>query len=244
MIGHRETHFDICEVLSKEFPEVEFDDRLRENPGEKLNDLEFAKQLAEGFDVYINEAFASSHRKHASIVALPRWMKSQGKEVALGERFAKESEQLDRVWSVQGVRVLVIGGVKIDDKQKFAEEMKERFQYVLRGGKLPGIELREDGLDISDDTIVSYKNKILEAEVILAAGVMGKYEDINASKGTKEILTAIANSSAYKVAGGGDIEMAISTYGLSDKFDWISVGGGAMLEYLKSGTLIGIEAVG
>jgi 3-phosphoglycerate kinase len=73
---------------------------------------------------------------------------------------------------------------------------------------------------------------------------MGKYEDPGAVAGTKAILEAIANNEkAYKVAGGGDIETAISTYGLTEKFDWISVGGGAMLEFLATGTLVGIEAV-
>jgi len=58
------------------------------------------------------------------------------------------------------------------------------------------------------------------------------------------VLMAIANNNrAYKVAGGGDIEMAISKYGLTSKFDWISVGGGAMLQYLATGTLPGIEAL-
>jgi len=243
VIGHRETNFDICAQLAQEFPGVEFDDRLRENPGEKEDDLEYAEALADDWEVYINEAFATSHRKHASIDALPRVMKAMGREVALGERFALELERLDKVWLMLGKRVLVIGGVKIDDKEKFAEDMKDKFMYVLKGGKLPGVELRADGLDISDKTIEDYKQKISQAEVILAAGVMGKYEDQNAAKGTQEVLTAIANSNAYKVAGGGDIEMAISTYGLSDKFDWISVGGGAMLQYLGSGTLVGLEAI-
>ena len=72
---------------------------------------------------------------------------------------------------------------------------------------------------------------------------MGKYEDENASRGTKEILEAIANSGAYKVAGGGDIEAAISKFGLSEKFDWISVGGGAMIEFLTKKTLPGVQSL-
>jgi len=243
VIGHRETHFDICAQLRREFPNVEFDDKLRENSGEKTNDPEFAAALASDWDVYINEAFATSHRKHCSIDMLPRVMKAEGKAVGLGERFFLELLQLDKVWDRAGKRVLVIGGVKVDDKEKFAEELKDKFVAVLKGGLLPGVDLRPDGLDISDTAIEQYKATIAEAEVILAAGVMGKYEDPNCAKGTKEVLTAIANSSAFKVAGGGDIEMAISTYSLTDKFDWISVGGGAMLVYLGSGSLVGLDAI-
>ena len=69
----------------------------------------------------------------------------------------------------------------------------------------------------------------------------GKYEE--APEGTQKIFTAVANSKAYKVAGGGDTESALAKFGLKEKFDWISVGGGAMLEYLSSGTLPGLEAL-
>src|SRR3989344_8823200 len=69
VIGHTETRYPVVVDLRGEFPGAEFDDGLRKNPGEKENSEEFAAQLAQGWDVYINEAFATSHRKHASIVA-------------------------------------------------------------------------------------------------------------------------------------------------------------------------------
>ncbi len=217
--------------------------RVRKDPREKENNEEYARQLASDFEVYVNEDFATSHRKYTSFAALPQFMKSQGREVCLGMRFEKELEMLSTVWNHEGRRILVIGGVKIDDKQKFAEDMKEKFAVVLKGGLLPGARLRPDGMDITDEAIDEYVKEIQKAEVILAAGVMGKYEDADCAKGTKAILEAIAdNPHAYKVAGGGDIEMAISTYKLTEKFNWISVGGGAMLEYLAR-ELPGLEAV-
>ncbi len=243
VIGPRETNYQICDDLRKEFGGVEFDDGLRSNKGETANDYKFAEELAKGWDIYVNEAFATSHRKHASIVALPEVMKRQGKMVCLGMRFEKEIEQLDLVWGKNGRRFLVIGGTKVADKEKFAEEMKDKFAEVLKGGLLSGVNLRPDGLDIADKTIEEYKMKIKSADVILAAGVMGKYEDAGSWKGTREVLSAIAESKAYKVAGGGDIEMAIDMFGLTDKFDWISVGGGAMLVYLSTQSLPGLEAL-
>ncbi len=244
VIGHSETGFDLASRLRIEFPNVEFDAGLRQNPGEKENSLEFAQRLSEGFEVYVNEAFATSHRRHASIVSLPKVVRKKGGEVCIGLRFAKELEMLSQVWDKPGRRILVIGGAKIEDKQRFIEKMQDKFDAVLKGGLLPGVDLRSDGLDISDETIRKYCEEISQADVILAAGVMGKYEDEGSSKGTRMVLEAIAaNEKAYKVAGGGDIEMAISKYGLSQKFDWISVGGGAMLEYLATGTLPGIEAL-
>lgn len=263
VIGHRETKFPVCDQLRQEFPGVEFFDQVREDPGEKANDEEYAKKLADGWDVFVNEVFSTSHRKYASIVALPQVMKQQGIEVYLGLRFEKEVEMLSGVWSKPGKRVLVIGGVKVEDKSNFALSMADKFEWILTGGKIPEYlnsklkaqnskqiqrlkipNLRDDGLDISEETISEYVEIISQAEVILAAGVMGKYEDPGAEKGTKMVLKAIAgNEKAYKVAGGGDIEMAISRYGLTEKFNWISVGGGAMLVYLGTGTLPGILAV-
>lgn len=217
---------------------------LRADPREEANDPSFAKELALGFDVYVNEAFETSHRTHASIVALPKLMRSEGKPAVLGLRFIKEIEVLSKVFDAPGAdKILVIGGTKVKDKNKYADELKTKFTAVLRGGLLEGSPLRPDGLDITTDAVSSYESQITKAQTIVAAGVMGKYEDANAEYGTKEILQAIANSQAYKVAGGGDIETAISKYGLSDKFDWISVGGGAMLEFLVAGTLPGIEAI-
>lgn len=247
VVGHTETDYDLAAQLKNEFPGVGFDAGLRGDPREKANDMGYAEELAQDWQVYINEAFATSHRKHTSIITLPQVFKRDNKEVYLGFRFEKELEMLKEVSTeVNSERksALVIGGVKVDDKQKFAEDMGSKFTSVLKGGLLPGVDLRPDGLDISDQAITEYCRIISEAEVILAAGVMGKYEDPGAAAGTKAVLEAIANNTnAYKVAGGGDIEMAISTYGLTEKFDWISVGGGAMLVYLGTGTLPGLEAV-
>jgi phosphoglycerate kinase len=72
---------------------------------------------------------------------------------------------------------------------------------------------------------------------------MGIYEDERDIEGTRIIAEAIANSRALRIAGGGDTETAINFLGLKEKFDWISSGGGAMLEFLAEGTLPGIEAL-
>jgi len=216
---------------------------IRSDPREEANSVEFAAELADGFDVYINEAFGVSHRQHASIDALPRWMKKQGRGVYCGPRFKQEIDMLSQILTRPGRKILIVGGAKVKDKEKVAEQLQTKFDLVLKGGLLPGADLRLDGLDISDTAIADYKSRILTADIIVTAGVMGKFEDTAAQKGTREILQAIADSRAYKVAGGGDTEAAIAKYGLTSKFDWISVGGGAMLKFLATGTLVGIEAM-
>src|SRR3990172_4955109 len=188
---------------------------IREDPREEENSEQMARELAEGFDIYVNEAFATSHRRHTSICALPEVMANQEKEVCIGLRFAKEMEMLSQVLNKPGRKLLAVSGIKVKDM-----------------------------LDLDEGTIEMFKSEIEKADVIVVAGVMGKFEDPAAEKGTKEIMTAIANNGrAYKVLGGGDGESAIVKYGLRDKFDWVSVGGGAMLEFLAAGTLVGLEAV-
>lgn len=210
---------------------------LRADPREEANDESMAEELGQGFDIYVNEAFATSHRKHCSIDALPRWMRVQGKIVCAGLRFGEELEKLENI----NKGTLVIGGAKAEDKAGYADEMEKKGWTVLRGGLLPRVKLRSDGLDISDEEIKRLRDEVVKADVVVVAGPMGKYEV--APLGTKEIFTAVANSLAYKVAGGGDTEAALTKFGLKDKFDWISVGGGAMLEYLARETLPGIEAL-
>ncbi len=232
VIGHK-GHISLVSLLG-----VDINWDLRADPREEQNSEELAAELALGFDVYVNEAFATSHRKHASIDALPRLMKSRGQPVCVGLRFAKEVQVLSPITS----GLVIIGGAKSSDKAGYADELEKKGFKVLRGGLLPGVKLRQDGLDISDETISSFKLQISNSQVIVVAGPMGKYEQDDCGA-TQEVFTAVANSSAYKIAGGGDTQAALEKYGLEKKFDWISIGGGAMLEFLATGTLPGIEAL-
>ncbi|MCX6705738.1 MAG: phosphoglycerate kinase, partial [Candidatus Woesebacteria bacterium] len=85
--------------------------------------------------------------------------------------------------------------------------------------------------------------EIIKSGTIILAGPMGKYEDEGHRQGTERIFKAVASSSAFKITGGGDSLSVLSIYDLKDKFDWVSVGGGAMLEFLAKRTLPGIKAL-
>jgi len=235
------------------------EENLRFDPGEEKNDPEFAKKLAGLGDIYVNEAFATSHREHASIVGVPRLLPH-----AAGFRFIKEVGSISKVFeNSKKPVVVIISGIK-EDKVEMAKKLSETYDKVLVGGKLPeyfGDEglvsvrsrgeaeklvignLNLDKEDITLHTIERFKEEIGKAGTIALAGVLGKYEDEGHRQGTKEIFEAVANSGAYKVAGGGDTKTALMMFGLADKFDWISVGGGAMLEFLANKALPGIEAL-
>jgi phosphoglycerate kinase len=232
-------------------------ENLRFEVGEEANDSEFAKTLSQKGDIYINEAFAASHRAHASIVGLPKLLPH-----AAGLRFLSELENLSKVLeNPKKPVVVIISGIK-KDKVEMAKALVSKVDKVLVGGRLPeyigdntdSVRLQErdklvvanlimDKEDITLNSIDRFKEEIAKAGTIVLAGVLGKYEDEGHRQGTKEIFEAVAASSAFKVAGGGDTQAALAMFNLKERFDWISVGGGAMLEFLAKGTLPGIEAL-
>jgi phosphoglycerate kinase len=227
-------------------------ENLRFDKAEEENSEVFARNLADLAEVYVNEAFAVSHREHASIVALPKLLPH-----AAGFRFVKEVENLSRILvDPRKPVVLVVGGIK-EDKVDYIKNFTTIADKILVGGRLPLFfeagnpdvekiilgQLIPDKEDITINTIQKFKEEISKAGTIVVAGVPGKYEDEGHRQGTKEVFEAIANSSAFKLAGGGDAEAAISFLGLNERFDWISVGGGASLEFLAKGTLPGIQAL-
>ncbi len=226
-------------------------ENLRFNPGEGANDLEFAKELAKDQDFFVNESFATSHRAHASIVGLPKLLPH-----AAGLRFNLEVENLSRVLeNPQKPSIIIISGVK-EDKVEMIKEIKDKIDKVLVGGRLPEYlgedfkdekvivaKLNPDKEDITIHSIELFEDEISKAKTIVLAGVPGKYEEPGHRLGTERIFKKVASSSAFKVVGGGDSLVVIASYALEKDFNWISVGGGAMLEFLAKGTLPGIIAL-
>lgn len=246
----------IEEKLHEMLPGINFRvlENLRFDPREEKNDESLAKMLAGTTDMYVNEAFATSHREHCSVSALPRLMKLQGKPVYLGLRFEKEVANLSKVLVAPNKPLMfIISGLK-KDKLDYIKKLESMADKVLIGGRLPEYleassevtmiaRLNPDKEDITIRSIENFETEIAKAGTIVLAGVLGKYEDEGHRLGTERVFRAVANSRAFKVVGGGDSVVAVYMLGLTDQFDWVSVGGGAMLEYLVNGTLPGIEAV-
>src|SRR3989344_581732 len=101
-------------------------------------------------------------------------------------------------------------------------------------------------LDIGEKTIKKYVDVISGASVVIWNGPMGLFENPTFATGTQKIAEAIAESSAYKIIGGGDTIVAISKFRNIDisKFNFVSTGGGAMLIFLAGQRLPGLEALG
>jgi len=112
--------------------------------------------------------------------------------------------------------------------------------------KICGIkEIPEDemGLDIGPATISLFSDALQGVKTIVWNGPLGMFELAPFSKGTFTLATAVANSGALSIIGGGDTDTAIHKAGQSSKMSYISTGGGAFLELLEGKTLPGIAAL-
>lgn len=227
---------------------VRFDSR------EDTNDEKFAGELAKLAEIFVFEAFAVSHRAATSTVAITKLLPSYA-----GLRVTKEINELSSTLKNPSHPFLVIlGGAKIETKLPMIQNMEPIADNIFVGGKLPYeinqqnltfpnqvnvATMNESGLDISVQAVKQAIDLINQAKLIIWNGPLGKFEDINQREGTKIVAEAIANSSAKKIIGGGDTIAAIELFDIKDKFNFISVGGGAMLEFLSGKKLPALQAL-
>ena len=98
-------------------------------------------------------------------------------------------------------------------------------------------------LDIGPDTAKQYAALIAKAGTVVWNGPVGVFEFDAFGKGTEAMARAIASSSAFSIAGGGDTLAAVDKYGIEDDVSYISTGGGAFLEFLEGKTLPAVAAL-
>lgn len=250
-------------------------------------------------DVFVMDAFASSHRAHASVVGITKYIPS-----CIGFSVERELASLDRFLK-EPVHpfTVIMGGAKVEDKLDLIETMLPKCDYLLLAGglansflkalnfnigsslatespktieKLKQIMLKyrnklmlpldaivgstydehytrykrineigdnEVILDVGVKTLEKYKTAIKVSQTIFLNGTMGRYEDNRYSNGTKELFNTLKNADATIVVGGGDSVSAVKNMGFVGDFTYLSVGGGATLEYLTKGHLIGIDSI-
>jgi phosphoglycerate kinase len=118
-------------------------ENLRFADGEEKNSAEFASEMADYTDIYINDAFGASHRAHASIVALPGLVKSKG----MGFLMKKEIEMLDQLlYKTPQPFIAILGGSKVSDKIGVIENLMDRIGLHVPGrAEYPGRQLAYRG---------------------------------------------------------------------------------------------------
>ena len=104
-------------------------------------------------------------------------------------------------------------------------------------------DFRDDhiGIDIGTQTVNKFQEILSKSKTIFWNGPMGIFEVDEFSYGTKEITKAIAEMKVYSIVGGGDSVNAINKFSSLDKFNHVSTGGGASLEYLEGKALPGVN---
>lgn len=220
-------------------------ENVRFYPEEEQNDTAFAEKLAEGYDLYVNEAFSNSHRAHASMEAITRYLPA-----VAGIHLVQEVNALEEALEQpKRPAIAVLGGDKIETKLPLIRALEAKYDSVLLGGKianeaidegivfsskvlLPTDFRGEERFDIGDQTANRYAEIILQAKTILWNGPLGKFEEAPFDEGTKKIAEALATTEGYVVAGGGESLAVIEDTGIAKSIDLISSGGGAMLSFL------------
>jgi phosphoglycerate kinase len=247
-------------------------ENVRFNPGETKNDPELARELGGLADLYVNDAFGSAHRAHASTEGVARFLPAYA-----GLLLERELEELGGLLeSPERPFVAVLGGAKVEDKIGVLNSLGERADTILVGGKMAeqvdaddGLELPSDvvaaaafepdaeakvvafasvpdgwlGLDIGPQSRQRFAELIRDGKTVFWNGPMGVFEWPRFADGTKAVAEAVASADAHTVVGGGDSVRAIEELGLADRIDWVSTGGGASLELLEGKELPGVAVI-
>lgn len=269
------------------------------NKLESNNNIQLAAFFASLGDIFVMDAFASSHRAHASTVGITKFLPS-----CIGFSVERELASLDRfLKNPEHPFTVIMGGAKVEDKLKLIESLLPKCDHLLLAGglansflktlnfnigsslateseitmeklkqimlnyreklmlpldaivgstydesyarykKINEIDDNDVILDIGNKTLEKYKTAIYESKTIFLNGTMGFYEDIRFSNGTKELFNILKNQNGVVVVGGGDSVGAVKRLGYQNEFTYLSCGGGATLEYLVDGHLIGIDSI-
>ncbi len=274
-------------------------ENVRFHPGETKGAPELVEAFAALGDCFVNDAFGTSHRDHASVAGLGRRLPSAAGELLQGEIAAFRRVLDDPARPL----VAILGGAKVSDKLTVIDNLLDKVDALLVGGGMAYTFLKARGegignslvqddqlelvraavkkaeergvrlllptdhvvseafdaaaptrtveripdgwmaLDIGPATAAAYAAEIAGARTVVWNGPMGVFELAPFRAGTEAVGRAVADCPGYCVVGGGDSVAAVELFGLAERIDHISTGGGASLELLEGRELPGIGAL-
>jgi phosphoglycerate kinase len=138
-------------------------------------------------------------------------------------------------------RLLEAGRVRIPTDVVVAEEITDDAE--ARVVAADGMPADVKGLDIGPETADAFAAEIGDAALLLWNGPMGVFEVAPFAAGTRAVAGAVARCPGFTVVGGGDSAAAVRRFGLVDRIDHVSTGGGASLEFIEQGDLPGLKAL-
>ena len=266
-------------------------ENVRFNKGEKKNDEALSRKMAALCDIFVMDAFGTSHRAQASTHGVARYAPI----ACAGPLLAAELEALGSALDKpKKPLVAIVAGSKVSTKLTILENLCEHVDQLIVGGGIANTflaakgfpvgkslyepDLIDDALRImktasdkgveiplptdvvcgpsfgSDEATLKSVSDVTESDMIFDVGPetaaqlaellktaatvvwngpIGVFEYDQYGQGTRAMADAIAASSAFSIAGGGDTVAAIDKYGIADQVGYISTGGGAFLEFLE-----------
>lgn len=275
-------------------------ENCRVNKGEKKNNPELAKKIAQLCDIYVNDAFGTAHRAEGTTYGIAEY----AKVACAGPLLAAEIDAIQTALAnPKRPLVAIVAGSKVSTKLTILQSLSKNVDGLVVGGGIANTfmlaaglpigkslaepdlvneakaviaamaargaevpiptdvvvakafaadapatvkkasEVAEDDLilDIGPETAAQLAAQLKAAGTIVWNGPVGVFEFDQFAGGTKAIAQAIAESSAFSIAGGGDTLAAIAKYGIEKDVGYISTGGGAFLEVLEGKTLPAFE---
>jgi len=271
--------------------EIAMLENVRFNPGEKKDDETLARAYAALCDVFVMDAFGTSHRAQASTHGVGKY----AQVACAGPLLERELNALEKALANPArPMVAIVGGSKVSTKLTVLETLADKVDQLVVGGGIANTFLAASGkpvgkslcehdlipaaralmskthiplpadvvtaTEFSESAVASLKaaddvaadDMILDIGPVAAAeiaailqqagtilwnGPVGVFEFAQFAGGTEVVSRAIAGSSAFSLAGGGDTLAAIDKFGIADQVSYISTGGGAFLEYVEGKVL-------
>lgn len=221
-------------------------ENLRFDSGEESNDSRFAKSISELAEIYVFDSFAVSHREHASVVGIPKYLPTY-----VGFNFVKELESLDKfLKSSQKPKLAIIGGAKLETKLPVIKKMLQVADKVLVGGKLLEEEIPESSSAEVKDVLIARLNKGAYSDIkTIPLTEFKNYPDFNILDIGSKTLESYTNSieSSKMVIWNGPMglfekkEFSNGTLGIAnaiaDSGSFSIVGGGETLEVVLERSL-------
>jgi phosphoglycerate kinase len=165
------------------------------------------------------------------------FLKVLGKEIGTS---LCEDDYLDTAKSIMDKAAELGVEILLPEDHVVAPEFKDAgAEYVPDINIPPG----KMAMDVGEKTIAKIVSRIAEAKMVVWNGPLGVFEFSSFAAGTKAAGLAVADCQGITVVGGGDSVAAVNMFGLAEKIDHVSTGGGASLEFLEGKALPGIVAL-